>query len=75
MKSFFKFTVLSALIISGKLAKQTSPIATAQVVETNTAPDTSVVLVHQVLTPEPAKHTQQPNHSQHNENSLLADMF
>jgi|GEM_PF-2361150 hypothetical protein len=77
MKSLLKFTLLSALIISGKLAKQSSPVAMAQAVETTTASDSSVVLVHQVLSSEPAKPTQQPTRVQEPQsgNGLVAEMF
>ena len=51
MKSFLKFSLLLALIVVGKLAKQPVPPALAQA--TPTIPTVEVVLVHQVLTSEP----------------------
>jgi hypothetical protein len=77
MKSLLKFALLSALIISGKLAKQSSPVAMAQAVETTTASDSSMVLVHQVLPSEPVKPTQAPTQVQEPQsgNGLLAEMF
>jgi hypothetical protein len=75
MKSLLKFTLLSALIISGKLAKQPAPVATAKAVEFTTAPDTSVVLVHQVLTSEPVKPSRQQPQPQQGGSGLIAEMF
>jgi hypothetical protein len=75
MKSLLKFTLLSALIISGKLAKQSPTIAVAQNVETTTAPDTTVVFVHQVTSTEPAKAAQETVQPQQNGPSLLANLF
>ncbi len=75
MKSLLKFTLLLALIVGGRLAKQPVPAVTAQTVESSVAPDTSVVLVHQVLTSEPVKPTQEPVQPQHSGSGLLAEMF
>ena len=55
MKSLFKFALLAALIIGGKLAKQPVSAVAVQPIQTKAAPDTSIVLVHQVLTSEPVK--------------------
>ena len=49
MKSLLKFSLLSALIISGKLVKQPVPTAVAQTINPNALSDSSVVLVHQML--------------------------
>jgi hypothetical protein len=54
MKALFKFFLLLALIVGGKLTKEAAPVTVA----TKTTPsvarqDTPVVLVHQVLTSEP----------------------
>ena len=75
MKSLLKFTLLSALIISGKLAKQTAPLAVAQTVQTTSVPDTSVVFVHQVTTAEPLKPSQEKAQPQQTSSDLLANMF
>ena len=55
MKSFLKFSLLLALIVVGKLAKQPAPSVLAQA-PTEIAPaipTSEVTLVHQVLTSEP----------------------
>ena len=80
MKSVFKFCLLSALIISGKLAKPSAPVAVAQMAEARVAPDTSVVLVHQVLTSEPVKPTHPGTDAEHEQsqnsgNGLITEMF
>jgi hypothetical protein len=75
MKSLLKFTLLSALIISGKLAKQSAPVAVAQNVQTTHAPDTTVVFVHQVTSTEPAKPVQENAQPQQSGPSLLANLF
>lgn len=51
MKAFFKFSLLLALIVVGKLAKQPAPAALAQAPAAPVASE--VVLVHQVFTSEP----------------------
>ncbi|WP_210519168.1 hypothetical protein [Hymenobacter terricola] len=75
MKSLFKFTLLSAIIISGKLAKQPAPVVVNQAIETKTQSDTSVVLVHQVLTSEPVKPAPEHSQPQQSGSGLLAEMF
>ncbi len=55
MKAFLKFSLLLALIVIGKLAKQPAPSVLAHT-STETAPAmpaSQVTLVHQVLTSEP----------------------
>jgi len=75
MKSLLKFTLLSALIIGGKLAKQPAPVAVAQIVQPQIVSDTSIVLVHQVLTSEPVEPVQEPAQPQQGGNGLLAEMY
>ena len=73
MKSLFKFALLSALIIGGRLAKQPAPATVAQ-----TAPPTnngSVVLVHQVLTSEPVPPAPAQNPPPPSGNGLIAELF
>lgn len=55
MKVFLKFSLLLALIVVGKLAKQPAPpaLALAPAPTARFVPITEVVLVHQVLTSEP----------------------
>lgn len=71
MKSLLKFVLLSALIIGGRLVKQPAPATVARTVEPVAKPDSSVILVHQVLTSEPV----QPAQSQPSGNGLIAEMF
>ena len=73
MKSVLKFAVLSALLVSGKIAKQPLPAVTAH---SELAPNTenSVVLVHQVLTSEPVLPAQNTTPSS-NSGGLLAELF
>ncbi|MFC7666165.1 hypothetical protein ACFQT0_00975 [Hymenobacter humi] len=75
MKSLLKFTLLSALIISGKLAKQNAAPAVAQSVETTSVPDTSLVFEHQVIPAEPAKSSQDKAQLQPSTPDLLANLF
>lgn len=75
MKSLLKFTLLSALIISGKLAKQPAPAAVAQTTNTNVTPDTSVVLVHQITVAAPVQPIRQQAQPQQSGTGLLAEMF
>ncbi len=74
MKSLFKFALLSALIIGGRLAKQPATATTAQATTTTTN-NGSVVLVHQVLTSEPVPASQEQNPPQHSGNGLIAELF
>lgn len=72
MKSLLKFTLLFALIISGKLAKQFTFIAAASAPEVSTP----VMLVHQVLTSEPVKRPKKKAQiEQQTGSGLLAEMF
>lgn len=75
MKSLLKFTLLSALIIGGKLAKQTPPTAGAQITEKKTAPGTSLVFVNQFTPSEPVKTEEEKKKEQQRTAGLLADMF
>jgi hypothetical protein len=75
MKSLLKFSLLTALIISGKLAKQPAPAAVAQTVKTQLAPDSSMILVHQVYSAEPAQLGREKAQPQHGGSGFLAKMF
>ena len=74
MKSLFKFALLSALIVGGRLAKQPAPAAMAQATQA-AANSGSVVLVHQVLTSEPVPPAKEQNQPQHSGNGLIAELF
>ena len=73
MKSLLKFTLLLALIIGGRLAKQPSATVVAQV-STQHSTSGSVVLVHQVLTSEPVPPAQEQDQPQSG-NGLIAELF
>ncbi|MFD2718724.1 hypothetical protein ACFST9_08350 [Hymenobacter monticola] len=76
MKSLLKFSLLSALIIGGRFAKTTIPATAAQPNTFQGRPDSSVVLVHQVLTSEPVKPAQHPAPSQQQSGSgLITELF
>ena len=75
MKSFLKFALLAALIITGKLAKQPAPAAVAQTETIKITPNASVVLVHQSLTSEPVEPTREQAQPQQSGSGLLAEMF
>ncbi|MBF9142458.1 hypothetical protein [Hymenobacter properus] len=77
MKSLLKFSLLSALIIGGKFAKTTLPATAAQSNTFQGHTDTSVVLVHQVLTSEPVKPTQEqtPPQRQQSGSGLITELF
>lgn len=75
MKSLLKFSLLFALIISGKLSKQAAPAAVAQTVEPTTALDTSVVFVHHMLPTEPAKPTRRQARPRQGNRLFVAEMF
>ena len=76
MKSLLKFTLLSALIISGKLVKQYNPATpNVQAVEAKNYQNPSIVLVHQSLTSEPVQPTQEQAQPQQSGSGLLAEMF
>ena len=73
MKSVFKFALLSALIVGGRLSKQAAPATMAQVAAAT--PNGSVVLVHQVLTSEPVPAPKEQTQPQHSGNGLIAELF
>ncbi|MBO2011989.1 hypothetical protein [Hymenobacter negativus] len=75
MKSLLKFSLLTALIISGKLAKQPAPTAVAKTVNTQAIPDSSMILVHQVYASEPAQPGREKAQPQQSGAGLLAEMF
>ncbi len=75
MKSLLKFTLLAALIISGKLTKQTSAVATAPTIETKTTTDSSIVFVNQNTVPEPTKTNEAKSAKPEDNTPLLANMF
>ena len=74
MKSLFKFALLSALIVGGRLAKQSAPASAAQAIPAQTN-NGSVVMVHQVLTSEPVPPAKEQNQPQHSGNGLIAELF
>ena len=74
MKSLFKFALLSALIVGGRLAKQPTPVPVAQAAPA-AANNGSVVLVHQVLTSEPVPAAPEQDPPQHSGNGLIAELF
>lgn len=73
MKSLFKFALLSALIVGGRLAKQPAPATVAKAAPATNS--SQVVLVHQVLTSEPVPPTKEQNPPQHSGNGLIAELF
>ncbi|MBH8569920.1 hypothetical protein KB206_13590 [Microvirga sp. STS02] len=75
MKSLLKFTLLSALIIGGRLVKESAPSTVAKTVEPATKPNSSVIMVHQVLTSEPVQPTRQQAQPQQSGSGLIAEMF
>ena len=76
MKSILKFTLLAALIVSGRLVKQPTKVDVAQAVEAKKSTSrASVTLVHQVLTSEPVKPAQEQEPPQQSGNGLIAEMF
>lgn len=75
MKSLLKFTLLAALIIGGKLTKQTSSVAPAQSIETQATPDTSMVFVNQNTVLEPIKTNEAKSTNLQENTTLLANMF
>ena len=75
MKSLLKFTLLSALIIGGKLAKQPAQAVGTQKSTTRPAAENSMVMVHQVLTSEPVPPAQEPTQRQISGSGLLAELF
>lgn len=75
MKSLLKFTLLSALIISGRLVKEPATVTAVRTIQSAAKPDSSVVLVHQVLTSEPVQPAPEQNQPQQSGSGLLAEMF
>jgi hypothetical protein len=75
MKSLLKFSLLSALIVGGKFAKTTIPVTAAQPTSFQGRPDSSVVLVHQVLTSEPVKPARQQTPPQQSGSGLITELF
>ena len=76
MKSILKFTLLAALIVSGRLVKQPTKVDVAQAVEAKKPTGrASVILVHQVLTSEPVKPAQEQEPPQQSGNGLIAELF
>lgn len=76
MKSILKFTLLAALIVSGKLAKEPAQVATAPVKQIkSTANFNSVILVHQVLTSEPVRPALPTDQMPPSGNGLLTEMY
>ncbi|GAA3985513.1 hypothetical protein [Hymenobacter antarcticus] len=76
MKSILKFTLLAALIVTGKVVKQPEQAVAKQPVEAKGAANSApVVLVHQVLTSEPVKPAREQEQPQQSGNGLIAEMF
>ena len=76
MKSIFKFALLAALIVSGRLVKQPTKVDVAQAIEAKKSSGrASVVLVHQVLTSEPVKPAQEQEQPPQSGNGLVVEMF
>ena len=76
MKSIFKFALLAALIVSGRLVKQPTKVDVAQAVEAKKSTSrASVTLVHQVLTSEPVKPAQEQEQPPQSGNGLVVEMF
>lgn len=80
MKSLLKFTLLAALIIGGKLAKQSVPVVVAPTVAAKPVapvaiPGTPAILVHQVLTSEPVQPAKEQAQPQQGSSGLITEMF
>ena len=75
MRTILKFTLLSALIIGGKLAKQPAQAVGTQKITTRLAADNSMVMVHQVLTSEPVPRAQESAQRQTTGSGILAELF
>lgn len=77
MKTLLKFSLLSALIISGKLAKQPAPVAAAATSTATTTgiPIKSVVFVHHSLSSEPVLTIREEVPPQRARTSIFAAMF
>lgn len=75
MKSLLKFSLLSALIIVGKIAKQPTTAVVAQTIQPTALPDTSVIFINQVIPFEPAKQNHEKGNAQQSRVGLLANLF
>lgn len=75
MKTLLKFTLLSSLIIGGRLARQPVPIAAAQTVEAGVIPVNFVVSMQQMLHPRPVNSVQKQPLPQRAPATSLAGMF
>jgi hypothetical protein len=75
MKPFFKVTLLFALIISGKLAKEPAPVATAKTVQMKPASDTSVVFVNHLTAAQPVKPVSDKTQPEQSGINLIANLF
>ncbi len=77
MKSLLKFTLLTGLIISGKLAKQPAQTTVSQTIinKPTATNNSSVLFVHQVLTSEPVQPVQEQDQPQQSGSGLIAEMF
>ncbi|WP_426058791.1 hypothetical protein [Hymenobacter sp. B1770] len=75
MKSLFKFTLLFALIVSGKLAKQPAAIAVAKNTESKPATDTSMVFASQMFLVQSIKPVQSETKPEQTDTSLMANLF
>ena len=78
MKSLFKFSLLAAIIISGKIAKQqTAQPAVAQRTHVTAAPKMPVVLAHETTTAAPVKNPRQQsqNQTQPTNSGIIIEMY
>ena len=75
MKCLLKFTLLSALIIGGRLVKESAPATVAHTAQSVAKPNSSVILVHQVLTSEPVQPAREQAQPQQSGSGLIAEMF
>jgi hypothetical protein len=75
MKSLLKFSLLTALIIGGRFAKTSVPTTAAQPNTFQGRPDSSVVLVHQVLTSEPVKPNREQTQPQQSGSGLITELY
>ncbi|WP_143080157.1 hypothetical protein [Hymenobacter arizonensis] len=75
MKSLFKFTLLFALIVSGKLAKQPAAAAMAKNAESKPAADTSMVFVSQMIPAQSVKPAHAKAKTRQTGTDLIANLF
>ena len=75
MKSLLKFTLLSTLIISGRLVKESASATVAHTTEPVAKFGSPVILVHQVLTSEPVRPARQQAPPQPSGSGLITEMF